>query len=66
MYCAFGKKATDSFTNIGECMYESNWYVLSVDVQKYLVLVIGNAHIPIQYHGFGVAFLNLETFLKVK
>lgn len=65
MYCSFGKKATDSFNKIGECMYNSNWHVLSIRAQKYLVLMIGNAQRPIQYHGFRIAVLNLETFLKV-
>lgn len=46
-------------------LYESNWQDLPVDMQKYFILMIKNANRPISYNGFGVATLNLETFLKV-
>lgn len=65
LYCFFGKLATESFETMADCLYETNWLDLPVNLQKYFIVMIGNAQIPIHYHGFGVALLNLETFLKV-
>lgn len=46
-------------------LYEANWRELSVDLQKYFVVMLGNAQRPVFYDGFGIAILNLETFSKV-
>lgn len=64
-YCFFGKIATESFARMADCLYESNWLILKPKLQKYLVLMIGNAQRPVYYHGFGLATLNLETFAYV-
>lgn len=65
VYCFFGKLATDSYGEMATCLFESNWQVLPIDLRKYLILMIGNAQRPLYYHGFKIAVLNLETFLKV-
>lgn len=65
VYCFFGKLATESFEKMAYCLYESNWYGLSVDLQKNFILMIENAQIPIFYHGFEMLVLNLETFTQV-
>lgn len=65
VYCYFGKMATESFINIADSFYESNWRGLPIAIQKYFVVVIANAQIPIYYNGFGVAILNLENFCQV-
>lgn len=62
LYCLFGKIATESFENMSNCLYESKWNELSPNLQKYFVLMIGNAQIPVYYHGFDLIILNLETF----
>lgn len=66
LYCFFGKVATDSFEEMAQCAYDSNWPDIHVDLQKYFVLLIAESQCPIYYHGFQIAFLNLETFLRVK
>lgn len=66
LYCFFGKMATDSFKEMSICLYKTNWQNLPVDLQKFVVLMIGNAQRPLYYHGFGVAILDLETFTKVR
>lgn len=65
VYCYFGKLATDSFFRMGESLYEVNWQELPIALQKYVILMIGNMHRPLHYHGFNIAILNLETFGKV-
>lgn len=65
LYCFFGKLASESFEQMADCLYECNWYGLPVGLQKYFILMIGNAQRPLYYHGFGIAVLNLKTFSKV-
>lgn len=57
--------ATDSYLNMSSYLYESNWLNLPIDLQKKLVLMIGNMNRPLYYHGFGIVILELETFAKV-
>lgn len=66
MYCYFGKLATESYENMANCLYQSNWTKFSTETQKYILLMIMNVQQTIHYHGFGVAVLNLETFCTVK
>lgn len=66
VYCYFGRIATDSFLSMSDIVYESNWLNLCVDLQKDIVVVIGNMNRPLYYHGFGIAILNLETYAKVR
>lgn len=65
MYCYFGKLATESYENMANCLYQSNWAEFSIETQKYILLMIMNVQQTIHYHGFGVAVLNLETFCTV-
>ncbi|XP_055305850.1 odorant receptor 4-like [Sitodiplosis mosellana] len=62
LYCYFGKMVTDNFAKISEYLYDIKWYELPVELQKYIILAIQNAQLPLHYHGFKVAILNLETF----
>lgn len=64
--CFFGKLATESFLEMADCLFESDWQSLSIEFQKYFILMISNAQIPLYYHGFGLAVLNLETFSNVR
>lgn len=50
---------------MADCLYDTNWQMFSIKLQKYVVIMIGNAQKPLYYHGFGVAVLNLVTFTKV-
>lgn len=63
--CYFGEMATESFSKVADCMYESNWQLLQPELQKYIILFIGNAQRPLYYHGFNMAYVNLNTFMKV-
>lgn len=65
-YCFFGKLATESYSGMATSLFESNWQLLSLKMRKYVILMIGNAQRPLYYHGFQLAVLDLETFLKVK
>lgn len=51
---------------MADCLFEMNWQSLSIELQKHVLIMIGNAQRPMEYRGFGMAVLNLETFLKVR
>ncbi|XP_031634736.1 odorant receptor 42b-like [Contarinia nasturtii] len=65
LFCYFGKLATQSFEGMSDALYESDWPELSVRLQKYFIIMVGNTQKSIFYNGFGVAVLNLETFTNV-
>lgn len=64
-YCYFGKYATDYLAAFANCLFQSNWFMMSNQNQKPFVIMIGYAQIPCVYHGSNIANLNLELFTKV-
>lgn len=65
IYCFFGRLATDSFAKMADRLYEANWQVLPIELQKYFILMIANMQVPLEYSGLGIIVLNLETFCLV-
>lgn len=65
VYCYFGKLATDSFSDMSYRLFESNWQQLPLEMQKFFVLMIGNAQKTLHYHGLQIVRLDWETFTKV-
>lgn len=61
-YCYFGKIASESYEQMGDCLFFSNWVELPLELQKYFIVMIGNTQRPLYYHGFGIANMKLETF----
>lgn len=55
----------ESFEKMPDCLYDSNWHMRPIKHQKYFNFMIENMQIPLYYHGFNVAVLNLETFTQV-
>lgn len=67
IYCYFGKIATDSFEKMSDFVYlKMEWHILAPKLQKYVVLMIENMQKPIFYHGFHVAVVDLNTFIRVR
>lgn len=65
LYCHFGKRTTDEYAGLANDLFDSNWFELPVQLQKYFPRMISNAHIPLAYNGLHLVYLNLETFLRV-
>lgn len=65
IHCYLGNQATFNCHSYGDLLYESNWIALSPLHRKYIFVMIANAQRPIHYHGFGIAYLNMELFTKV-
>lgn len=66
VFCLYGKLATDSFEQMEDLLYESNWYELPVGLQKHVIIMIGNMQRPICYHGFGKINLDLDTLCNAR
>lgn len=64
-FCYYGKIATDSYAAYGDCVYNMDWIDYPNDLKRYMILIISDAQIPRRYHGFGMAYCNLQTFSKV-
>lgn len=65
LYCYYGKMATDSFKEMADCLYQSNWRSLPIELQKYTIFMMANAQRPLFYHGFGIVTLDLQAFTQV-
>lgn len=63
--CFLGKLASESYRKMASSLYVSNWYELPLNLQKYFILMIANAQLPLHYHGYGLITLHLEAFTKV-
>lgn len=65
MCCYVGSYTTENFLRFGDASYESMWYKLPTDLQKYVILIIAEAQRPRVFNGFGVIDLNLMAATKV-
>lgn len=65
LYCYVGTLTTVQFLRFSDVVYESIWYKFPVKLQKYLRLIIADAHRPRAFDGFGIMDLNLVAFAKV-
>ncbi|XP_055301621.1 odorant receptor 85b-like [Sitodiplosis mosellana] len=65
LFCYYGKRTNVYYYLMGHSLFESNWYLLSYELQKFYVLMIANAQLPVNYHGMNVVDLNLERFTKI-
>lgn len=57
--------ATDSFMDMTDCLFQSNWSNISVDQQEFFIFMIKNARRPIFYNGSRIVKVNLETYAGV-
>lgn len=65
LYCHFGSRSTQTSLAYANLIYDSEWFQLPTELQKFIIVMIANAQRPLFYHGFGVARLNLDTFCSV-
>lgn len=66
LYCYFGSLATDSFSRISDCVYDSRWYELPTELKIYPIMILGNSHLPLRFYGHKIISINLETYKKVR
>lgn len=64
-YNCFGDETNDSFANISELLYQSDWFRHPQHVQKTLLLMMQNAQQEMFYLIFGGFPLNVDTLGRV-
>lgn len=65
LYSFFGHLATDFYLNLSDDLFESKWHQFPLNLQKYLIIMMGNSQQLLHYHGLGITNLNLNNYLKV-
>lgn len=65
IFCHFGDQVTQRFEMIGDNVYQLAWYMLPLDVQKQLPMVIALAQKRVYVRGFADTRSTREVFLKV-
>lgn len=66
LYCSNGSITTDIFSKYSDSMYVSDWANLSPSLRKYILMIVQNGQIQLEYSGYGLIQLNLESFANVK
>lgn len=65
IYCYFGDKVTSQFSSICDTLCSINWYLLPLNIQKTLPMVVFAAERFVYLKGFGSTSCTRETFKRV-
>lgn len=65
LYCHFGDQVTQRFEDVGDAVYQIDWYALPLDMQKNLPMVIALTQKRIFVRGFADTRSTREVFKKV-
>lgn len=66
LYSYFGAVTTFEFLLYGVHLYESDWYKMPIEQQKYMILIIRNAQEDLCFTGSKLFVMDLATFSRVK
>lgn len=65
LFCDFGQKVTDQFSEIDDMIYFSDWYTFPKEIQRILPTVLMTAQQPVILEGFANLKCTREAFNKV-
>lgn len=65
LFCHFGGKVTQQFEDIGDAVYQLEWYRLPLNMQKNFQVVIALAQKRIYMRGYGDTRTTHSVFKKV-
>lgn len=63
--CEFFERTTDHLEKLGDALYECEWHLFPIDMQRILVTVMANAQQPIMIRGFGNTLCIRDSVKKV-
>lgn len=66
IFCYFGQKVTSAYEMIHDSMYLSDWNSYSMEIRKYMPIMLMLAKKPVWMQGFANSHCTLKTFQKVK
>lgn len=64
-FCYIAEDVCNKFEEIGNSIYQLNWFHYPPSVQKSLLIIIRQTQRPIRFHGYNVIFCDMPTFAKV-
>lgn len=64
-YCYAGASVTINCLQYSDIIFETDWHVMPIYLQKYLILMVQSANFPRVLSGYGFLDLNLESFTRV-
>lgn len=65
LYCYVGSLTTEQFSRYATIPYESDWLMMPLQLQKFLLIIVAEARRPVEFSGLGLFSLNLMAFGKV-
>lgn len=66
LMCYSATSATRSMTNLGDIVYNSNWYLYPEYLRKYSIMIIARSQRTIYFTGFQMVRCTLEVFQGVR
>lgn len=66
VYCYYSEIVTQTSFDIGEAIYDSSWYTLTIERKKMIILMIRKSQKKFRFNGFGIVDCSSETFLSVR
>lgn len=65
LFCYVGSITTSEFLRYGDISYQSDWFRMTINQQKCILLIIVDAQRPLIFDGLGIIDFHLPTFVKV-
>lgn len=65
LFCEYGQICCNGFEEIDEMIYQTDWYTLPLDLQKFWPIVINNTQQPVIITGYANVEYTRETFDSV-
>lgn len=63
--CHYATNATQRVYSITDLVYASKWYMLPVNEQRLLILILNRAQKPPLLQGYGIITCSMASFLRV-
>lgn len=64
--CQCGQFVTNQFDYFDDKLYQCNWHLFPIEIQRMLVIVMTNTQRPSTVHGFANTFCTRDAFKGVK
>ena len=65
MFCEMGEHVTHQFKIFHEKIYQTNWYLFEIDIQRLLVIMLSGTQRSACIHGYAYTICTRKAFKKV-
>lgn len=63
--CELGQRIKDVCAEIGDMMYQCDWYLLPIEIKRFLVIILASLQQPVSLQCFGSISCERNIFEKV-